>query len=185
VCCRDGSFSANGKAKGSVAVLSSTCHKRDREVLVPWRMLVPLYMTSRVVLVRYTVHPASQSWPSDIRDFVRRAGTTYTWRALIGKVAGRLGRYMSAIVSECIVEPFGFWMLMGLRAGRALWYGAPIVKKCAVQPVSAMARWPLGAIGMGMGIGGPGVGTGNRFVGTDKSGESHKIDILMLSWTGS
>ena len=75
-------------------------------------------------------------------------------------------------------------MLMGLRAGRALWYGASIVKKCAVQPVSAMARWPLG-IGMGMGIGGPGVRTGNGFVGSDKSGESHKIDILVLLWTGS
>lgn len=47
-----------------------------------------------------------------------------------------------------------------------------------MQPVSAMA-WCIG----GIGIGGPGGYGGSTFVCSDESVESHKLEVLLLSWT--
>ena len=77
-------------------------------------------MTSKVVLVNLMLQPASQSCPNDISDLVWSAGTTYICRALGGNEAGRFGRRMSAMVFEVMIDPLGFWILIGLGAGRAL-----------------------------------------------------------------
>ena len=70
------------------------------------------------------------------RDAVARAGTIWTWRA----AGGSDGRSNSASCVECITEPFGLRILMGLVAGRRLITWASTVQKCEVQPLSAIAR---------------------------------------------
>ena len=71
-------------------------------LLVPVRMSCSLSQISAVVEVKIAVHPASQSWPMEMRLVLPREGNK--WAVLA--VAGSCGRLIwAAVWVDCIVVP--------------------------------------------------------------------------------
>jgi hypothetical protein len=128
----------------------SRCQRRVRAARWPVRMILALWLTATVALVKATVQPASQNWPMEIRDFESRAGTMWTWQA----ASGKLNKLSSAVWVEHMMLPLGLEKAMGVVARRLLMTGVSLVQKWAVLPVSAMAR-----VESRTGVRGPSTGT--------------------------
>jgi hypothetical protein len=77
-------------------------------LLVPVSMSSSFSQISAEVAVNMTLHPASQSWPMEIRLVLPRAGNK--WAVLAG--AGSCGMSTWAVWVDCIVVPSGndTWM---------------------------------------------------------------------------
>jgi hypothetical protein len=88
-------------------------------------------------------HPASHNWPMEMSDSDLSSGTMCTWRA----VAGRFGMSSSASYGDCMMDPFGLRMLIGLDVRRLLIMRASIVQKLCVLPVSAIAMVLIAKLG--------------------------------------
>ncbi len=88
-----------------------------------------------MVAEKTTSQPASHNWLMDNNEWVRRAGTMWTWRAELG----RLGMSSSASCVEYIINPLGLVIPIGVVVRRLLMTCASTVQKWAVLPLSAMA----------------------------------------------
>ena len=92
---------------------------------MPVRMMRFLYCTVTVVALNWTVHPASHSCPTDIKDIAWSAGTI--WTCLADK--GSSGMSNLALCVDVMTDPFGFWMLVGFDVGRLLMTCASMEQK--------------------------------------------------------
>ena len=106
-------------------------------LLVPVRMSSPLSQISAVVEVKITLHPASQSWPIEIKLVLPREGNR--WAVLA--VTGSCGMSIWAVWVDCIVVPSGKETWIPLLLLSLLLWGALSERKWLVAPESNMICW--------------------------------------------
>ena len=96
-------------------------------------------------LVKVAVHPASHSWPMEMRELAPWLSAGKRWAAVA--VFRREGKGRWAVWVEVMVSPFGRWTVMGFSASCWCVLGASVVKKWPMVPVSANAVWGVELFG--------------------------------------
>ena len=112
--------SVAGAMVGSTAVtvegaalvgLSSTCHSRVAGLRWPVKTVVPSKRIAAVSAVSIAVHPASHSWPMEMREFGLRWGTMCAARAAGGSIEAMMGRLVVWLEESC--DPSGSEITIG------------------------------------------------------------------------
>jgi hypothetical protein len=78
--------------EGALVGLSSTCHSRVAGLRWPVKTVVPSKLIAAVSAVSIAVHPASHSWPVEMREFGMSWGTMCATRAAGGSIEAMMGR---------------------------------------------------------------------------------------------
>lgn len=78
--------------EGSMVGLSSTCHSRVAGLRWPVKTVVPSKLIAAVSAVSVAVHPASHSWPMEMRELGVSWGTMCAARAAGGSIGATIGR---------------------------------------------------------------------------------------------